>query len=158
MSDSQSSRFLTADDRLDIIQRVTGIGFFADIGEWDSLADCYAESVTVDYTRLMDGEPMTMDRGALVDFFKSSLTQWDAAQHLITNVQIQPESADVVGTSAHEYTVQVFKTRLWTIAGYFTHRLRRTSDGWKITAQTLHPLFDIDPTGVKAEWMAGMKN
>lgn len=153
---NQSTTALSADDRLDIIQRVTGMGFFADIGEWDDLADCYDDSITIDYSRLIGSAPVTLDRDSLIAFFKSSLTQWDAAQHLISNVQIRAVSKDLVETHAHEYTVQLFKGRRWTIGGYFTHKLRRTPAGWKIFFQRLTPLFEIDSTGVKAEWMAGL--
>jgi hypothetical protein len=58
-------------DRQEIIDTINRIGLTADLRDWTACQTCFAESVEVDYTSLMGGEPNIISPDALTKQWQS---------------------------------------------------------------------------------------
>lgn len=154
-----TSQTLSSDDRLDIIETVTGMGFHADIRNWDVLSSRYDDNIHLDYRSLFpEAEPFSVDHETLHNYFRDSLKYWDATQHILTNTQITRNDDGTVLTRTHARASHWKGGNAHVIGGYYSIGLRRTPNGWKIFSQRLDVLYEEDDSGtVKANWLASRK-
>ncbi|MGN9847154.1 nuclear transport factor 2 family protein [Nonomuraea sp. H19] len=55
------------EDRLDIIETCTRMGWHADRREWERLVEVFAEQVALDYISLNGGEPVALSPAQIVE-------------------------------------------------------------------------------------------
>jgi fermentation-respiration switch protein FrsA (DUF1100 family) len=137
----QTPQSLTVGDRIEIAECVTAMGLYADLRAWDRLEGLFLETVGVDYTSLFGGEPGTSSAAGLVQDWREELSPLDATQHLITNLQIA-EGDDGVIVRSHVQARHVAGDQWWVLGATYTHGLVRTPQGWRISALTIHRLYE----------------
>jgi hypothetical protein len=124
------------EDRLDIIETCTRMGWHADRREWEQLKGIFAEKVTLDYTSLNGGEPAELTPGQIVGAWKEVLGSLDATQHLIAGHLVRVDGDAAVCTANFQATHRLanpFGSPLWTLGGTYRFDLVRTGGGWRIS-------------------------
>ncbi|RWO34990.1 MAG: nuclear transport factor 2 family protein [Mesorhizobium sp.] len=149
LSTMQSTAALTSEDKTAIAEAVAGIGLYADLREWDRVKSYFTTRVTTDYTSLFGGEAATSDRDALIAQWQGLLPGFDATQHLITNIVVEGAGNDAVARS-HVRASHWIDTRFWTVGASYLHRLVRTPEGWRVSAISIHRLYEEGDRAVLA--------
>ena len=132
---------LSAADKAEIAEAVTGIGLYADLRDWGRVRDFMASQITTDYVSLFGGEVGTTDRVALIAQWKTVLPGFDATQHLITNIAVDG-NADEAHTTSHVRATHWINGHFWTVGGIYRHRLVRSSDGWRVSFIGIQRLYE----------------
>ncbi|MDX2297442.1 MULTISPECIES: nuclear transport factor 2 family protein [Streptomyces] len=119
-------------DRLDVIDTCTRMAWYADQREWASLAGVFADKVTLDYTSLNGGEPVTLTPAQIVDGWKTGLGVYAATHHLLGNFLVALDGDRAVCTATFQATHRKTDDTLWTLGGTYRFDLTRTGGGWRI--------------------------
>ena len=123
----------------DITEVLHRYGYALDGRDWALLRTCFTADVLGEY----GGDPM---RGyeALERLCRDTLEPLSVSQHLIGNVSVSV-TADVAESSCYLHAQHVRPGteggEQFIYAGRYTDRLVRTSDGWKIAARRLEPMW-----------------
>lgn len=128
------------DDKSDIIETCTRMGWYADRREWGLLKEVFAERVTLDYTSLNGGEPAELTPDQIIGGWQAVLGALDATQHLIAGhlVTVDGDTAECTANfQAVHRLANPFGSPLWTLGGIYRFGLVRVSDGWRISAVTM---------------------
>ncbi|RWO75156.1 MAG: nuclear transport factor 2 family protein [Mesorhizobium sp.] len=149
LSTMQSTAALTSEDKTAIAEAVAGIGLYADLREWDRVKSYFTTSVTTDYSSLFGGEAATSNRDALIAQWQGLLPGFDATQHLITNIVVEGAGNDAVARS-HVRASHWIGARFWTVGANYLHRLVRTPEGWRVSAISIHRLYEEGDRAVLA--------
>ncbi|MEU5693119.1 nuclear transport factor 2 family protein [Actinosynnema sp. NPDC020468] len=124
----------------EIVDTTVRLAWLADHRRWDELADVFAERVTVDYTSLNGGEPVTLAAADLIAGWRAGLGFLDATQHLVTNHLVEVDG-DRAAATAQFQAVHVRAGAVgdptWTLGGHYRFGLVRTDAGWRIDAMTM---------------------
>ena len=123
-------------DRMGVIEVVNNVGFYADMHEWHKLRQCYADELELDYTSLVGGEPARLRADDLIAAWMSSLTQYQATQHMVTNhrVEISGTRATCIAyVQASHWLPNDSGNPMWEVNGYYRYTLVRDGSSWKIT-------------------------
>ncbi|MER6346531.1 nuclear transport factor 2 family protein [Streptomyces sp. NPDC001595] len=120
-------------ERLDVIDTCTRMAWHADQRAWDELAEVFADQVTLDYTSLNGGEPVTLTPAQIVDGWRTGLGVYVATQHLLTNHLVAVDGDSAVCTAAFQATHRKTDDSLWTLGGTYRFDLARSNDRWRIT-------------------------
>lgn len=132
---------LSAEDRLEITEAVTGVGLFTDLRDWDRVATVLADEVTTDYVSVFGGEPATAPRDELIGQWRVTLQGFDATQHLITNVAVDG-SGDTATSLSHVRASHWIDGAHWTVGGTYTHQLFRGPTGWQVNYMKIQHLYE----------------
>ncbi|TIL57413.1 MAG: nuclear transport factor 2 family protein [Mesorhizobium sp.] len=119
------------------------------LSEWDRVKSYFTTRVTTDYSSLFGGEAATSDRDALIAQWQGLLPGFDATQHLITNIVVEGAGNDAVARS-HVRAIHWIDTRFWTVGASYLHRLVRTPEGWRVSAISIHRLYEEGDRAVLA--------
>ncbi|MER6674578.1 nuclear transport factor 2 family protein [Streptomyces sp. NPDC000983] len=122
-------------DRSDIIDTCTRMAWYADLRDWDRLAAVFADKVTLDYTSLNGGEPVTLEPGQIAAAWREGFSRYTATQHLLTNHLVTVDGDGAVCTAAFHAThhgSSDLGATLWTLGGTYRFDLVRTAGGWRI--------------------------
>ncbi|MEU2120919.1 nuclear transport factor 2 family protein [Nocardia niwae] len=131
-------------DRLDVIETCTRMAWYADLREWDKLADVFADTVTLDYTSLNGGDPAVLTPAQIAAAWQEALGGFAATQHLLGNHLVSIEGDRAVCTASFQATHRrsaPFGASLWTLGGSYRFDLVRSADGWRITAVVMTALW-----------------
>jgi ketosteroid isomerase-like protein len=128
-------------DRFDVIDTCTRMAWYADQREWDHLARVFADKVTLDYTSLNGGEPVTLAPAQIIDGWRDGLGVYTATQHLLTNHLVTLDGDTAVCTAAFQAAHRKPDTSLWVLRGTYRFDLARTGDGWRITGVRMTALW-----------------
>jgi hypothetical protein len=120
-------------DRLDVIDTCNRMAWYADQRAWDVLAGVFADEVTLDYTSLNGGEPVTLPPARIVEGWQAGLGVYAATQHLLGNHLVAVDGDDAVCTATFQATHRKVDGSLWTLGGTYRFDLIRSRDGWRIT-------------------------
>lgn len=126
----------TLEDRFAIIDTCTRMAWHADQREWDQLAHIFAEKVTLDYTSLNGGEPVTLSPSQIVGAWKGLLGAFDATQHLLGNHLVTVQGDTAVCTASFQATHRLanpYGAPLWTLGGTYRFDLVRAGAAWQIS-------------------------
>ena len=130
----------SATDRLEILELTSKLGLLVDAREWEALRRLFTDPVDFDYTSLNGGEPQSPSPSDLVDGWRRALEPLVSTQHLIASQVIDVErdratcAASVQGTHV---AAGAIGDSTFTVGGRYDLGLRRTSDGWRISALKL---------------------
>ncbi|MFF5212094.1 nuclear transport factor 2 family protein [Streptosporangium sp. NPDC000396] len=123
------------EDRLDVIDVCTRLGWYTDQREWDALTGLFAEKTVLDYTSLNGGEPVALTPEQIVSAWSGLLGKLEATQHLITNHLAEVQGDEAVCTAAFQATHLLPNAHggpLWTLGGHYRFDLVRAERTWKI--------------------------
>jgi hypothetical protein len=122
-------------DRFNVIDTCTRMAWHADQREWDELATVFADKVTLDYTSLHGGEPVTLTPSEVVDGWRQALGSFEATQHLLGNHLVTVDGDTAVCTASFQATHRKAAATggsLWTLGGTYRFDLVRAGGGWRI--------------------------
>ncbi|MFF9620073.1 nuclear transport factor 2 family protein [Streptomyces griseosporeus] len=123
---------MDATDRLDVIDTCTRMAWYADQRDWDRLAGVFADKVTLDYTSLNGGEPVTLTPAQITDGWRAGLGVYDATQHLVGNHLVTVDGDSAVCTATFQAVHLKSDGSRWTLGGTYRFDLARTGAGWRI--------------------------
>lgn len=131
-------------DRANIIETVNSYGMGVDTRNFEWFRSLFTDTVEVDYTDMLGGEPYTITADELVKNWEALLTSFESTQHIIANHVVNIDG-DTATTHAHFQAHHILINRKggtsWTVAGYYVHKLVRTEEGWKINYVQLKNLW-----------------
>jgi hypothetical protein len=134
----------------DVVNRyATGI----DGRDWPLYRSIFADEVEFDFTSWSGGEPRRLAADAWVANVRDGLSGFDATQHLSSNhvhtIDGGGESATCVSYMvALHHIVEGESRRMHGLGGYYTNRLRREAEGWKIHACALMVKWEMGDRGL----------
>ncbi|MFF0202283.1 nuclear transport factor 2 family protein [Streptomyces sp. NPDC005017] len=128
-------------DRFDVIDTCTRMAWHADRREWGLLPGVFADKVTLDYTSLDGGEPVTLAPGQIAEGWRDALGVYTATHHLLTNHLVTLDGDTAVCTAAFQASHRKPDTSVWTLHGTYRFDLARTGAGWRITAVVMTALW-----------------
>ncbi|MDB5447165.1 MAG: SnoaL-like domain protein [Phenylobacterium sp.] len=116
----------------DVVHRyATGI----DRRNWELFRSCFTDRLDLDFTSWSGGEPRTVETDEWAAGVKGALSGFDATQHVSSNHVHQIAGGDATCVSymmALHHLVDDGQRLMHAIGGFYTNRLRRGADGWKI--------------------------
>jgi SnoaL-like domain len=123
-------------DRQEIIDTINRIGLTADLRDWSACQACFSQSVEVDYTSLMGGEPNIIAPDALTKQWQSFFdSTFKTTQHLIGSHSVTHSGNSATCLSqfqAHHVLLNPTEEKTWTLGGFYIHELVRTDDAWLV--------------------------
>ncbi|MFJ4525912.1 nuclear transport factor 2 family protein [Streptomyces sp. NPDC088810] len=128
-------------DRLDVIDICNRMAWYADQRAWDALAGVFADKVTLDYTSLNGGEPVTLAPAQIVDGWRTGLGVYTATHHLLGNHLVAVDGDQAVCTAAFQATHRKADDSLWTLGGTYRFDLARTRGGWRIAGVVMTAIW-----------------
>lgn len=107
----------------------------ADGRDWKGVRAVFADEVDVDYTSVAGGKPGVTKADDLVKGWADGLGKFKTTKHNFSDVVVKLDGSDAAtatftGIATHEKA----DGKRWTCGGDYTYRLKRTPDGWRVTA------------------------
>jgi hypothetical protein len=138
-------------DRLQIVDVISSVGFHADQRRWDMVEAAFAEEAVIDYrsqetAAAGQSEPQALTPQEIVTAWQTQLPGYLHTQHLVTNPIIRIDGDRASATSqvyATHYLPNEEGEDYWTFIGFYEHELQRTSDGWRITLMRANKQFEL---------------
>ncbi len=133
-----------SDEKTEIIETINAIGFYADMGDWDKVAEQFhPDGVVIDYTSYQNASAGTEKAGGtrmqpaqVVAAWQSVLPGYDHTRHVQSNhlVDVEGDKATAL-SSIHATHVLPNEAGedFWIFLGDYYHELEKTEDGWKVT-------------------------
>ena len=132
----------------DVVNRyATGI----DRRDWALYRSIFADEVDLDFTTWSGGEPRRVVADDWVAGVRDGLSGFDATQHISSNHvhTIEGDAATCVSYMiALHHLVEGGERQMQGLGGYYTNRLRRGPNGWKIHACTLTVTWEMGDRGL----------
>lgn len=132
-------------DQAEIIRITNAIDIAVDRKDWETARGYFAETIHVDFTSLVGGDPATIPADALIAGWAGNLTAEKESFHLRGNHQVSFPSADTATVYSHGYAWNRMERgleaenggeALWEVWGSYTHDLRRGARGWEVTGMS----------------------
>jgi len=130
------------------------IDFGKDTGDWSRWVNVFTPQVTADYSRLFEGEPVTLEREQMGQVGGNALASFTRVQHATANtVRTHFKSGTEAQVMAYADVAHFFSVggvqQEWTIVIRYTHDLEKTAEGWRIRKVMLDPIhFRGNPLGL----------
>ena len=137
---SEDPTAIAADDFAAIRHVVDRIDDTVDRKDWDSCRALFADELQVDFTSLAGGEPGPLAADDLIGAWRSNLHAAKPSFHMRTNHRVEIDGGTATCVSkGHALNIMPRRTGddLWEVWGWYTHTLRRDSDGWRCTGMML---------------------
>lgn len=128
-------------DRADLTDLINKYATGIDTRDWTLYRSIFADEVDIDFSSY-NGQPGERMKGDdWVAGVQMLLPGFDATQHLLANMvfDIRGDEATVtVYMQAEHFLANALGDSSHTLGGYYTHRVRYGTDGWKIHGVTLN--------------------
>jgi ketosteroid isomerase-like protein len=120
-------------DRISIQDVVSAVTIYSDLGNPEAALAQFSDDAMVDYSSVLPGTPLTpvKEHRARIWTF---LPGFDKRQHQVTNFQVSVDGDEAICISQCR-AVHFLGEECWEAWATYHHKLRRTSQGWKITYQ-----------------------
>ncbi len=118
-------------DRMEITDVSSRYATGCDTRSSEIYRSCFTEEINVDFSSVGIGEKMKLAADAWVDIVINFMQNYEATQHIITNHSITI-NGDEATSIAYLQAQHLLADNLQTIGGYYTNKLRRTPQGWRI--------------------------
>jgi len=123
-------------DEANIRSLMDRYGSGVDDRDWANWADIFDDPLVVDFSGVSaDLKAATVSRDKHVARARALIGQFDATQHMITNVQVRigGDEASCRATMRAEHWISGIRGNgRYTMFGVYENGFRRTSGGWKI--------------------------
>ncbi len=118
-------------DRMEITDVSTRYASGVDMKDKELYRSCFTNEISVDFSSIGMGAPMTMSADAWVEQVMTFMEMYESTHHIITNHSININGDEATSTTylqAQHYNPD----SMMTIGGYYSNKLMRTSEGWRI--------------------------
>lgn len=138
----------TATDVAEMIRIADAIDAAVDAKDWPLARSFFAETIDVDFTGLVGGEPATIPADGLIAGWSGNLTAEKTSFHLRGNHRVTFEGQDAATMHSHGYAWNRMEAgadpanggeAMWEVWGNYVHGFERTGDGWAVTSMTFEP-------------------
>lgn len=135
----------TVVSQAEMIRIADAIDAAVDAKDWELARAFFADTIDVDFTSLVGGDPATIPADALIDGWSSNLTEEKASFHLRGNHRVTFEGGGRATMLSHGYAWNRMERgalpengggALWEVWGTYIHGFVETEDGWKVDAMT----------------------
>lgn len=142
---------VTAQSAVDVVEMTRiadAIDAAVDAKNWPLARSFFADTIDVDFTGLVGGEPATIPADALIAGWSGNLTAEKTSFHLRGNHRITFEGPNSAIMHSHGYAWNRMEAGaepanggepLWEAWGTYSHGFARTEDGWTVTSMTFVP-------------------
>lgn len=130
-------------DRAEMTRIADAIDAAVDAKDWTLARRFFTETIDVDFTSLVGGEPATIPADALIAGWSANLAPSKTSFHLRGNHRITFLSPDRAVMLSHGYAWNRLEAGalaenggnpLWEVWGSYQHGFVRTDDGWRVDA------------------------
>jgi hypothetical protein len=142
-------------DELELMRIPAEIEIAVDRKDWTKARSFFAETIRVDFTSLVGGEPATIPADALMQGWSGNLKGNKESLHMRGHplVTINGDTATVY-SNGYAYNrmpgAPDGSGELWEVWGNYTHEFERTDAGWKVTSFTFFKTHERGSMWVKA--------
>ncbi len=123
-------------DRTQITEVIYRYSTGVDGKDWPLFRTCFTDPVNADFTSIGTPAPRTFPLDTWVRVVQKTVSPFRVTQHYNSNVTIKvngDEATAVVYLKARHFRPDDPEGKnIWDVGGYYTDRLVRTPDGWKI--------------------------
>lgn len=130
-------------------------GSGVDERDWDNWTAIFDDPLSTDFSGMNPAlGPVTLPRARHVGGARAVIGQFDATQHMITNIQVvlDGDRATARATMRAEHWLSGLKGQArYTMFGVYRNGFRRTADGWRISHLKLDVTREDGNTDVWAE-------
>jgi len=131
-----SSKINELDDRASINDVIYRYSTGVDGKDWALFRTCFADPLNADFTSTGVPAPRTFPLDTWIRVVQKTLSPYRVTQHFNSNVIIKvngDEATAVVYLKARHFPLDdPDNKKIWDVGGYYTDRLVRTPEGWKI--------------------------
>ncbi|HZY59707.1 MAG TPA: nuclear transport factor 2 family protein [Candidatus Binataceae bacterium] len=131
-----SSKINELDDRASISDVIYRYSTGVDGKDWALFRTCFADPLNADFTSTGVPAPRTFPLDTWIRVVQKTLSPYRVTQHFNSNVIIKvngDEATAVVYLKARHFPLDdPDNKKIWDVGGYYTDRLVRTPEGWKI--------------------------
>ncbi|WP_299673081.1 nuclear transport factor 2 family protein [uncultured Roseobacter sp.] len=132
-------------DQAEMVRIADALDAAVDAKDWTLARSFFIETIEVDFTSLVGGEPATIPADALISGWSSNLTEEKTSFHLRGNHRVIFEEDGSATLLSHGYAWNQLQRgalpenggeALWEVWGTYLHSFVETGEGWKIDAMT----------------------
>jgi len=125
-------------DELTVLRIPTEIEVAVDRKDWQRARSFFAKEVRVDFSTLSGAPPATILADDLINAWSANLGPKKFSHHQRGNalVSLEGDTATVYSQGYAWNKMEGNGEPLWEVWGNYTHELRKTKLGWKVTAMT----------------------
>ena len=132
-------------DQAEMVRIADAIDAAVDAKDWALARSYFTDTIDVDFTSLVGGEPATIPADGLISGWAGNLTEEKTSFHLRGNHRITFNSTDGATMVSHGYAWNRMERGalpenggdpLWEVWGTYVHGFARTQDGWKVNAMS----------------------
>lgn len=131
-------------DYREILETVYRYAAGIDRRDWSLYRSIFTDAVEVDFSSYDGKPPMRCSVDEWLDRIRPLFEGLDATQHVMTNPRVAVDGGSAV-CEMYVQAIHVLRRdgsqRTFTIGGYYTDRLVRRDDGWKLSAVRLTVLW-----------------
>ncbi|MEM0900641.1 MAG: nuclear transport factor 2 family protein [Pseudomonadota bacterium] len=134
-------------DQAEMVRVADALDAAVDGKDWALARYYFTETIDVDFTSLVGGEPATIPSDALIAGWSGNLTAEKESFHLRGNHRITFHDTNSATMLSHGYAWNRMERgaleenggeTLWEVWGTYVHGFERTDAGWKVNAMTFH--------------------
>lgn len=135
-----------AADIAEMIRVADAIDAAVDAKDWTLTRSLFADTIMVDFSSLVGGEPATIPADALIAGWSGNLTAEKTSFHQRGNHLVAFEGDDAAIMTSHGYAFNRMErggeaangaNPMWEVWGVYGHGFVRTDEGWKVNAMSL---------------------
>src|SRR5271167_3348042 len=123
-------------DRGEILDVILRYATAIDRREWSSFSSVFTDDAELDYGEV----GQWVGAGAIMDFMRRAHAGARHTMHRLTNHVINVDGDNAVVRSYVDALILVEDGSGANAIGFYDDRLRRTTDGWRITSRTYTPV------------------
>lgn len=144
-------------DRAEVGDVMRRYGMSIDARDWPALRSCFADQIEVDASESEFGRgaaPYRMSGDQWLEQIRRIVTKFAVTQHMITpyRIEIGGDRAECLAyMQARHFPLNWTDPKtVWAIGGYYTNRMVKTRQGWKIAVWKLTLTWQENPPDPKA--------
>jgi len=132
------SKLDVLDDQANISDVIYRYSTGVDSKDWGLFRSCFTDPVNADFTSTGAPAPRTFPLDTWVRVVQKTISPFKLTQHFNSNVTVKvtgDEATAVVYLKARHLPADDAANKgFWDVGGFYTDRLVRTADGWKIAS------------------------
>ncbi|MEM7709286.1 MAG: nuclear transport factor 2 family protein [Pseudomonadota bacterium] len=136
----------TGADVAEMIRVADAIDAGVDAKDWERTRSYFTDTITVDFSSLVGGEPATIPADGLMTGWSTNLTEEKTSFHQRSNHLVTFDGPDRATMTSQGYAWNRYPpgaeeanggSDLWEVWGTYGHAFTRTEEGWKVNAMSL---------------------